>query len=98
MSEEPITPSQVKAARALLGWSQRELAQRAGVAQSTIADYERGFQPIQNNLQAMLKSLQKEGIGFSEDGGVRGNPPGRSPTLPKGWTPFRFIDETDLRQ
>src|SRR5208282_1509346 len=94
-----VSPSQLKAARALLGWSQRDLAQRAGVALSTLADFERGSrEPIQNNLQAMVMSLEKEGISFSEDGAVRGKPPTPSPAAPKGRTPFRFIDETDLRR
>ena len=93
------TATQVKAARALLGWSQRALAQRAGVALSTVADFERGFrEPIQNNLHAIVKSFEKERITFSDDGTVRGTPPGHPPFLPKGNTPFRFIDETELRQ
>jgi len=39
--DAPLTPEQVKAARALLAWSQQELANQARVSSSTIADFER---------------------------------------------------------
>jgi transcriptional regulator with XRE-family HTH domain len=93
------TPTQIKAARALLGWSQRELAKRAGVALSTVADFERGFRgPIPNNLQALVKVLTSEGIRIGRDGSVRGRPPGGAPLAAKGRTLFRFVDETGLRR
>lgn len=93
------TPGQIKAARALLGWSQRELARRAGVALSTLADFERGFRgPIPNNLQALVKALAAEGIKIAKDGSVRGRSPGTALAPSKGRTPFRFMDETALRR
>jgi transcriptional regulator with XRE-family HTH domain len=98
-SEQNPSPAQIKAARALLGWSQRELARRAGVALSTVADFERGYRgPIPNNLQALVKALAAEGIKIAKDGSVRGRPPGAAPARSKGRTPFRFIDETGLRR
>src|SRR5580700_1030090 len=98
-SEHNPSPGQIKAARALLGWSQRELARRACVALSTVADFERGFRgPIPNNLQALVKSLASEGIRIGKDGSVRGQPPGSGPGASKGRTPFRFMDETGLRR
>ncbi|WP_390895435.1 helix-turn-helix domain-containing protein [Bradyrhizobium diazoefficiens] len=49
-----LTPKLVKAARALLAWSQQDLAKSAGVATSTIADFERGQRtPVANNAQAI---------------------------------------------
>ena len=93
------SPAQIKAGRALLGWSQRELAKRAGVALSTVADFERGFRaPIPNNLQALMNALAAEGIKIAKDGSVRGRPPGTTPAPSKGRTPFRFVDETALRR
>lgn len=99
MSEHNPSPGQIKAGRALLGWSQRELARRAGVALSTVADFERGFRgPIPNNLQALVKALAGEGIKIARDGSVRGRPPAAALAPSKGRTPFRFMDETGLRR
>lgn len=60
MSEETdITAVQVKVARALLGWSQQELAKNANVGPSTVADFERGQRtPVANNLQAMRVNVR----------------------------------------
>ena len=38
-----VTASQLKMARSALGWSQGEIARRAGVSRGTISDFERGF-------------------------------------------------------
>jgi len=60
-----LTPEQCRSARAWLGWSQAELAERAKVGQSTVKDFESGKRtPIQATLGAMRAVLEKEGIGF----------------------------------
>ncbi len=62
-------PEQVRAARSLLGWSQQELAERAGVAVSTVADFERGQRnPVPNNALAIQRALEMVGILFTEIG------------------------------
>lgn len=59
------TPKQVKAARALLAWTQADLAREAKVAVSTVADFERGQRnPVPNNSQAMRDALVAKGIQF----------------------------------
>ncbi len=68
------TPSvaQIRAARALLGWSQDRLAAEAEVGRATVGDYERGArQPIRLSLKAMRAALEAAGIVFlwSETGG-----------------------------
>ena len=71
IAENTLTPEQVRAARSLLRWSQHDLADQAGVAVSTIADFERGQRiPVLNNALAIRQALEMAGITFI-DGGVR---------------------------
>ncbi len=54
------------AARKALGWSQKELARRAQVAVSTVADFERGKRKlIRSNFAAICKALGAAGIEFA---------------------------------
>lgn len=54
---------QCRAARAALGWSAADLAAKANVARSTIADFERGArEPIRNNLCAIIKTFAEAGV------------------------------------
>ena len=70
-SVDQISPEQIRAARALLAWSQRELAAEARVATSTIADFERGFRtPVANNAQAIREALEAKGLQFIAGGVV----------------------------
>ncbi|RWH76006.1 MAG: helix-turn-helix domain-containing protein [Mesorhizobium sp.] len=63
---------QCRGARAMLGWSQDELAKAANVARQTIADFERGARlPIANNLASIRRTLEAAGIEFLSDNGVR---------------------------
>lgn len=74
-SSSPIdlTPQHVKAARALLAWSQQDLAKAAKVATSTVADFERGQRtPVANNAQAIRAALEGAGIRFLPTGAVIG--------------------------
>ena len=64
--------AQFRSARALLNWSQDELAARAEVGRATVGDFERGArQPIRLSLKAMRSTLEAAGIEFlwTEDGG-----------------------------
>jgi transcriptional regulator with XRE-family HTH domain len=62
-------PEQIRAARSLLGWSQNDLAARAGVAVSTVADFERSQRsPVPNNALAIRGALESAGIQFTENG------------------------------
>jgi transcriptional regulator with XRE-family HTH domain len=65
---DDISPALTRAARTLLGWHQIELAQAAGVAKSTITDFERGARiPILNNRRAIRRTLEAAGITFIAD-------------------------------
>lgn len=71
-----ITPDQIKAARALAGISQTELADSAGLSQTAIAQIEnRKVQPVRRNIEAIRLVLEKAGVEFIE-GGVRMRPDG----------------------
>ncbi|MER8640197.1 HNH endonuclease [Mesorhizobium sp. M1365] len=67
--QNTLAAEQVRSARALLQWSQGDLAKAAGVAVSTIADFEKGQRvPIVNNLSAMRGALEAAGVRFSPGG------------------------------
>jgi DNA-binding XRE family transcriptional regulator len=97
MSPTIPTRSQVKAARALLAWSQQDLARHAGVAVSTVADFERGSRtPIPNNAESIRASLQNAGIAFPPGGAVIGPPLPALGATSKSGAPIRYVDATDI--
>lgn len=66
-----ITPEQSKAARSLLGWTQKELAENAGVGISTVVDFESSKRvPIKNNLVAIRTAFERGSIDFIGKSGV----------------------------
>jgi DNA-binding XRE family transcriptional regulator len=50
----PITPAQCRAARALLDWTQDELAERAEVSRGTIRGFESGQHMLQRSTAAAV--------------------------------------------
>jgi len=98
-STHDLDPRRVKAARALLAWSQQDLAKAANVATSTVADFERGRRtPVANNAQAIRSALEREGIRFLPTGAVMG------PTVPimgqssRPGMPVRWVSAADLAE
>src|SRR5437016_8890322 len=91
-----LTPKHVRAARALLAWSQQDLAKAADVATSTIADFERGQRtPIANNAQAIRDALEGAGIRFLPTGAVIGPAvPSITPSNRPG-APVRWVSAED---
>jgi len=70
MSEAPLTPGQVKAARQLLGWSQEDLAGHVGVGAATIWSFESGkahYSTLDINL--VREVLESAGVIFVEENG-----------------------------
>ena len=60
-----ITSRQIRAARALLGWSQQQLADKAIVSVNALARLERGeVDPRLSTLAAVQKALTEAGIEF----------------------------------
>jgi len=65
-----MKPSQCRAARALLGISQDDLAKASSVAKATIAAFELGQrQPYARTLAALQAALEAEGVIFIDSNG-----------------------------
>ena len=63
-----LNRAQSRAARALLEWSQADLAARSNLSKSTVRDFEIGRrQPAINNLAAMRRALEEAGIELFND-------------------------------
>jgi transcriptional regulator with XRE-family HTH domain len=65
--DPPITPSQIRAGRALVDWSQERLAAQANVSLSTVRDYEkerRGDILVVEGLRAIRKALERKNVHF----------------------------------
>lgn len=63
-----ISSAQCRAARALLDWSQDQLAENAQVSRATVADFERNNRtPVKNNLIAIIAALEAAGVSFIPD-------------------------------
>lgn len=93
-----LSPVQCKAARALLAWNQQDLAQRAQLGVSTIADFERGKRtPTESNIEAMVKAFVAADVSFV-DGGVQIAAAGDTHVTPANGTRPRLIEATDLDQ
>ena len=69
-----MSPAQCRAARALIEFSQAELAAKAKVGQSTVRNFEAGRTiPVANNLEAIRRVLEAAGVEFiAENGGGPG--------------------------
>ena len=60
-----ITGDQVKAARALIGWSQARLAAESGLTKATIEKFEEGKQPPPTlDLSVIRRMLGDAGVEF----------------------------------
>jgi transcriptional regulator with XRE-family HTH domain len=62
--------AQIRAARALLGWSQGELAQTAGIGLATLQRIEQNDGIVKGNFSTAVKiqnALERAGITFTDD-------------------------------
>src|SRR5579871_5068128 len=93
--------NRIRAGRALLGWSQQELARHAGIAASTIADFERGKRtPTAENLKAMKDTLEGAGVNFFQKdnialASISGS---RAGAAKAGGGIFRWLDVNSLAE
>ena len=69
-SGSAITPGQCRAARAFLGWSQIELADKAGIGLVTVNQFETGLtQPHRSTLEVVRRAFERAGIVFIDENG-----------------------------
>ncbi len=65
-----FSPLQCRAARAMLNWSRKKLAEKAGVAERTLIDFERSSrQPYDRTLADIRSALELGGVIFIEENG-----------------------------
>ena len=69
-----MTPAQCRAARALIDWPQKRLAEESHLGESTIRNFEAGRgSPTHNNFAAIRAALEAAGVEFiAENGGGPG--------------------------
>ena len=73
---DSMTPTQCRAARALLDWSQPQLAETAGVGLSTVVDFERERRNVSARaVRSIRLALENAGVMFLGGDGVRLIPP-----------------------
>ena len=63
------TVAQMRAARALLGWSQTGLAEAAGISRATIARAELSADTSADAVAAIQRALEKAGVIFQDENG-----------------------------
>ena len=59
-----ITPTQVRMARAALGWGVRDLAKHAGLSANTVSRFENGFGTMVETLARIQETLEIAGVAF----------------------------------
>lgn len=67
-----ITPEQCRGARAMLGWSQPELAERSRLSVPPIVTFEsdEGGNPAKRTMERIVRAFMLAGIGFTPSGGI----------------------------
>jgi DNA-binding XRE family transcriptional regulator len=68
-----LTAAQIRAARAMLAWTQADLGKASGVAEVTVKKIEAGTtdDPRSKTLAAIQRAFEKAGVVFLEPGDVR---------------------------
>lgn len=68
-----ITPSQCRAARGLLQWTQGQLVKEAGIGLNTVVSFElEQRKPMRANLAAIQGALEAAGVEFIPENGGGG--------------------------
>ena len=77
LQADMITPAQIRAARAMLGWKQTDLCRLSGVSEMSIKNIERGITDARaSTLSSIQKAFLDAGVVFLDDGDTRDGGPG----------------------
>ncbi|PNQ97307.1 transcriptional regulator [Azospirillum argentinense] len=69
-----LSIEQCRAGRALLSWTQDELAKEARTAGRTVKDFERGArQPLDRTLRDLKEAMERAGVQFIAAGPYQGD-------------------------
>jgi transcriptional regulator with XRE-family HTH domain len=63
-----LTPSQCRAARALLDWTQSELAKRTSISAVSIRAFEKGGDMRESNLRLLTLTFEAADVIFENEG------------------------------
>jgi transcriptional regulator with XRE-family HTH domain len=66
--KKDISGEQLRAARAVLGWSMTDLAERAGVHRNTVFRLENDGQSYSHAAAAIVRALEEAGVEFTPTG------------------------------
>lgn len=70
-ADQPVlTPEANRAARAILKWSVRELAEKAGIAFTTVHRFETSGQATDGTKAKMIAAFTCEGVQIIDEGGT----------------------------
>ena len=76
-SDAVITIAQIRAARALIGWKQSDLARASGISEIAIKNMERGAtDPRMSTLLAIERAFDEAGVMLLETADIRSGGPG----------------------
>src|ERR1700722_6552932 len=93
-----LSGAQCRAGRALIGWSQDQLAAASKVAKATVAAFETTIRlPQQRTLDQIQKALEDEGVEFLNGGqpGVRLKPKDEK-NMDHTFEPLHIVSSSDL--
>jgi len=63
-----LTPAQLRAARAIVGWSREELADKSGMSPQAIREFELGSSdPKMGTVQKWKRALEAAGVAFLDE-------------------------------
>ena len=64
-----VTSAQMRAARGLVNWTVRELADRSGVHRNTVTNFESRSSGDRHKIEAMCRALASAGVEFIDENG-----------------------------